>query len=142
MLLSIASILGDTVNYGVGYHFGEKVFRRYLKQEHLEKTRLFFHHHGNKTIVLARFIPIIRTFAPFIAGIAKMKYVTFLSYNIIGGMAWVAIFVFSGFYFGNVPLVKNNLTLVILLIILISFIPAMLEYVRHKRSHVENRANV
>ncbi|MFZ2070646.1 MAG: VTT domain-containing protein [Halobacteriota archaeon] len=126
LLLSIAAILGDTINYWIGHYFGEKVFIRFIKQEHLEKTKLFFHHHGKKTIVLARFIPIVRTFAPFVAGIGKMNYFTFLSYNVIGGMAWVAIFVFSGFYFGNIPFVKNNLTIIILLIIITSFILAIL----------------
>ncbi len=133
LLLSAAAILGDTVNYWIGSYFGEKVFIRFVKQEHLEKTKLFFHHHGKKTIVLARFIPIIRTFAPFVAGIGKMSYLTFLSYNVLGGIAWVAIFVFSGFYFGNILFVKNNLTIIILIIIITSFIPAMLEYYKHKR---------
>src|SRR3990167_2298738 len=133
LLLSLAAILGDTINYWIGSYFGEKVFIRFVKQEHLEKTKLFFHHHGKKTIVLARFIPIIRTFAPFVAGIGKMSYLTFLSYNVLGGIAWVAIFVFSGFYFGNILFVKNNLTIIILIIIITSFIPAMLEYYKHKR---------
>ena len=138
LLLSAAAILGDTVNYWIGSYFGEKVFIRFVKQEHLEKTKLFFHHHGKKTIVLARFIPIIRTFAPFVAGIGKMSYLTFLSYNVLGGIAWVAIFVFSGFYFGNILFVKNNLTIIILIIIITSFIPAMLEYYKHKRK-IRNR---
>jgi membrane-associated protein len=132
ILLSIASILGDTLNYWIGYYFGEKVFARFIKPEHLNKTKSFFHTHGKKTIVFARFIPIIRTFAPFVAGIGKMNYLLFLTYNIIGGIAWVAIFVFSGFYFGNIPLVKDNLNIIIILIIVISFIPAIIEYLKHK----------
>ncbi|MBI2668415.1 DedA family protein [Candidatus Woesearchaeota archaeon] len=137
LLLSLAAILGDTVNYWVGRYFGEKVFIRFIKPERLEKTKLFFHHHGKKTIVLARFIPIIRTFAPFVAGIGKMNYLPFLSYNVLGGITWVALFVFSGFYFGNIPLVKNNLTIIVLIIILASFIPAIVEYMKHQRKNVE-----
>ncbi len=133
LLLSIAAILGDTINYFIGNYFGEKVFSKFIKHDYIERTKLFFHNHGKKTIVFARFIPIIRTFAPFVAGIGKMDYFTFLSYNIIGGISWVAIFVFSGYYFGNIPFVKDNLTFIVLLIIIISFIPAILEYIKHKR---------
>ena len=132
-LLSIAAILGDTANYWIGRHLGEKVFSKFIKREHIERTKLFFHNHGKKTIVLARFIPIIRTFAPFVAGIGKMNYFTFLIYNVVGGISWVAIFVFSGFYFGNIPLIKNNLMMIIILIVIISFIPAILEYIKHRR---------
>ena len=139
LLLSIAAILGDTINYWIGYHFGEKLFSRFIKKEHIERTKLFFHNHGKKTIVLARFIPIIRTFAPFVAGIGKMNYFTFLIYNVVGGISWVAIFVFSGFYFGNIPLVKNNLTVIILIIIILSFIPAILEYIKHRRKTLKTR---
>jgi len=139
LLLSIASTLGDSVNYFIGHYFGEKVFKKFIKQEHLEKTKLFFHQHGKKTIVLARFVPIIRTFAPFIAGIGKMNYSTFLGYNIIGGIAWVSIFVFSGFYFGNIPFVKDNLTIVTFLIIIVSFIPAILEYMKQRKKSLEKQ---
>ena|SRR3989338_10415920 len=137
LLLSLAAILGDTVNYWLGHYFGERVFVRFIKSTHLEKTKLFFQRHGKKTIVLARFIPIIRTLAPFVAGIGKMNYFTFLSYNVIGGIAWVVIFVFSGFYFGNIALVKNNLTVITLLIIIVSFVPALLEYFKHKRKNLK-----
>ena len=130
--LSIAAIFGDTANYGVGHYFGEKVFKRFIRPEHLEKTKLFFHKYGKKTIVLARFVPIIRTFAPFLAGIGRMNYLTFLMFNIIGGVAWAAVFIFSGFFFGNLPLVKENLTLVSLFIIIVSLIPAIREYLRHR----------
>ncbi len=133
MLLSIAAILGDTVNYWMGKYCGEKVFARWIKQEHLDRTKTFFDRHGKKTIVLARFVPIIRTFAPFVAGIGKMNYATFLSYNIIGGIAWVALFVFSGYFFGNISYVKKNLTLIIMLIIVVSFIPIVYEYIKQKR---------
>ena len=138
-LLSIAAILGDTLNYWIGRHLGEKVLSKFIKREHIERTKLFFHNHGKKTIVLARFIPIIRTFAPFVAGIGKMNYFTFLIYNVVGGIFWVAIFVFSGFYFGNIPLVKNNLTVIILIIIILSFIPAILEYIKHRRKTLKTR---
>lgn len=131
-LISIAAILGDTVNYWIGNYFGEKVFSRFIKKEHLEKTRLFFNRYGKKTIVLARFIPIVRTFAPFVAGVGKMNYLTFLSYNIIGGIIWTAMFIFSGFYFGDIPFVKNNLAIIVFLIIITSFIPAFSEYIKSK----------
>lgn len=133
-ILSIAAIIGDTVNYWAGYHFGEKVFSKFIKREHLERTKSFFHHYGKKTIVLARFLPIVRTFAPFLAGVAKMEYLTFLSYNIIGGVFWVAIFVFPGYYFGNIQYVKDNLSLIIILIVIVSFIPTIYGYAKHKKN--------
>lgn len=136
-LLTIAAILGDTVNYWLGNKFGEKVFTKFIKQEHLEQTRQFFHKHGKKTIVLARFVPIIRTFAPFIAGIGKMEYKTFLSYNIIGGIAWTALFTFAGYFFGNIPIIKNNLNIVIITIILLSFIPIIIEYIKEKKKKTQ-----
>ncbi|OGG98692.1 hypothetical protein A3E04_00395 [Candidatus Kuenenbacteria bacterium RIFCSPHIGHO2_12_FULL_42_14] len=132
-LLVMAAVLGDTVNYWLGYYFGEKVFSRFIKPEHLAKTRSFFDRYGKKTIVLARFVPVVRTFAPFVAGIGKMNYFTFLSYNISGGILWVAFFVFAGFYFGNVSFVKNNLSAFVILIIVISSLPALFEYFKHKR---------
>ena len=119
IILSIAAILGDTVNYFIGNYFGEKVFHRFIKKEHLDKTKSFFERHGKKTIVIARFVPIIRTFAPFVAGVGNMRYRTFLSYNIIGGIKWVVIFLFAGYFFGNIPFVKDNLSLIIILIIFI-----------------------
>ena len=133
LLLSVAAIIGDTINYWIGNYFGEKIFSKFIKQKHIEKTKRFFDRYGKKTIVLARFIPIVRTFAPFVAGIGKMNYFTFLIYNIIGGIFWVALFVFSGYYFGNIPYVKDNLTIITLIIIVISFIPAVMEYIKHKR---------
>jgi membrane-associated protein len=132
-IFSLASILGDTANYWIGHHFGKRIFSRFIKKEHMQKTKSFFHKHGKKTIVLARFIPIIRTFAPFVAGIGKMDYFTFLSYNIIGGIVWVALFLFSGYFFGNIAYVKDNLGMITLLIIATSLIPAIIEYVKHKK---------
>ncbi len=130
ILLSIASILGDTVNYWVGNYLGKKI---HIKQEYLDKTHKFYEKHGNKTIILARFIPIIRTFAPFIAGIGKMSYLRFLSYNIIGGILWVGLFIFGGYFFGNIPFVSENLFYFILGIVITSFIPAIIEFLKHRK---------
>jgi len=141
-LLCLAAILGDTVNYWIGYYIGPKVFQqniRFLKREYLLKTEAFYEKHGGKTIILARFIPIIRTFAPFVAGIGKMNYTRFLTYNIVGGIGWVTLFLLGGYYFGTIPLIKRNFTLVIILIILASFIPVMTEYIRHKKATVKSQ---
>jgi len=136
VLLSIAAIAGDTINYWVGYWIGPKIFHRenvrFLNKKHLERTHAFYEKYGGKTIVLARFVPIVRTFAPFVAGIGKMSYWRFVAYNISGGVAWVAICVFSGYYFGNLEIVKNNFSLVILAILFISVLPMVIEYLRHR----------
>jgi len=135
ILLSLAAVLGDTINYWIGYLVGPKVFHnenvRFLNKKHLQKAHQFYEKYGGKTIIIARFVPIIRTFAPFVAGIGTMSYLKFLAYNIIGGVAWVGICVFSGFYFGNLPFVKKNFSLVILAIIFISLIPGILEFLNH-----------
>lgn len=137
LLLGIAAILGDTVNYWLGHFIGPKVFKSkksiFFNREHLHKAQSFYNKYGAKTIVLARFIPIIRTFAPFVAGIGKMHYGKFLSYNIFGGLLWVATFLFGGYYFGNMPFVKANFEWVILAIIIISVIPAVVEYIRNRK---------
>lgn len=136
-LLFIAAFLGDTLNYYIGDYFGPKVFRRnyrFLKKEHLLKTQNFYEKHGAKTIIFARFIPIIRTFAPFIAGVGTMKYSKFIAYNILGGFLWVALFIGAGYFFGNIPAVKKNFTLAIFAIIFISLLPPIIEVVKHKLS--------
>lgn len=137
LVLGAAAVLGDTVNYWIGHAVGPKIFNqkkiRFLKKEHLERTHEFYEKHGGITIILARFIPIIRTFAPFVAGIGRMTYWRFISYNIIGGIAWVAIFVFGGFFFGNLPVVRKNFTVVIFAIIIISVLPGVIEYLRQRK---------
>jgi len=141
-LLSIAAIAGDTVNYWIGKFIGPKVFSkkksRFLNKKYLLRTHRFYEKYGGITIVLARFIPIIRTFAPFVAGIGTMAYSRFIIYNVTGGIAWVAIFVFGGYFFGNIPFVKNNFSLVIFAIILISVMPGVIEFVR---SRIRSRRN-
>lgn len=138
-LLFVAAVLGDAVNYAVGYALGPKVLtenRRFLKREYLERTQAFYEKYGGKTIVLARFVPIVRTFAPFLAGVGRMAYPRFAAYNVIGAIAWVGIFVVAGHYFGNLPAVKKNFTLVILAIIVLSVLPAALEVWKARRSGV------
>ncbi len=138
VLLSVAAIAGDTVNYFLGKYLGTKVFHqetsRFFKKAYLERTHQFYEQYGGKTIVIARFMPIIRTFAPFVAGIGSMTYAKFIIYNVLGGIIWVAVFIFGGYYFGNLPVVKNNFTLVIMAIIIISVIPGVIEYFRQRRA--------
>jgi membrane-associated protein len=136
-ILILAAILGDTANYWIGHFFGEKIVRNPkipIKKDHIEKTNRFFEKHGGKTIILARFVPIVRTFAPFVAGAGQMNYGKFISYNIIGGILWVSIFTLSGFFFGNIPLVKKNFSLVVIVIILISLVPMIIEVVKNKKT--------
>jgi membrane-associated protein len=135
ILLFVAAFLGDTLNYAIGKYIGPKVFYRdymLLKREHLTKTQHFYEKHGGKTIIFARFIPIIRTFAPFVAGIGNMKYSKFLSFNIIGGAIWVVLFTVAGYYFGTRDYVRNNFTYVIFAIIIISILPPIIEVLREK----------
>ncbi len=142
ILLSIAAVIGDTVNYSIGAYIGPRAFSgeiKYLKKEHLDRTSEFYDKHGGKTIILARFIPIIRTFAPFVAGIGSMTYSHFILYNVIGGISWVAIFIFGGFYFGNLPFVRDNFEIVILTIIFISFIPPVLEFFKARKEMKESK---
>ncbi|MDI6752173.1 MAG: DedA family protein [bacterium] len=134
--LTFAAILGDTVNYWIGNLIGPRVFTSntslFFNKKHLIRSHNFYEKYGGKTIIIARFMPIIRTFAPFVAGIAKMTYTKFLLYNIVGGILWVSVCVFSGYYFGNIPFIKRNFTIVIFVIIFISLIPIISEFLRHK----------
>jgi len=135
LLLSFAAILGDTVNYWIGHYIGPRAFSgniRFLKKEYLERTHEFYERHGGKTIILARFIPIIRTFAPFVAGVGRMTYGHFIAYNVVGGIAWVAIFTFGGYFFGNLDFVQENFTFVVLAIILISVLPGVYEFFKER----------
>jgi membrane-associated protein len=136
IILCVAAILGDTVNYWIGHYIGPRAFSgniRFLKKEYLDRTHAFFEKHGGKTIILARFIPIIRTFAPFVAGVGEMSYLKFISYNIIGGIAWVSLFTFAGYFFGNLPIVQHNFSLVVIAIILISVVPMAMEMIKGRR---------
>jgi membrane-associated protein len=134
--LSIAGILGDTLNYWIGKKIGPKVFAskesRFFKREYLDKTHAFYLKYGAKMIVIARFIPIIRTFAPFVAGVGEMPYRTFIFYNIIGAVIWVGSFIYAGFYFGQLPFVQTNFKLIILAIIILSIMPPVIEYLKHR----------
>ncbi len=138
LILSAAAILGDTVNYWLGHFIGPKVFHyestRFFKKEHLERTHKFYEKYGAKTIILARFIPVIRTFAPFVAGIGAMTYGKFILYNVAGGILWISLFTFSGYKFGNLPAVKENFTFVLLSIIFLSVLPALVEIWKHRRA--------
>ena len=135
-LLALAAVLGDTANYWLGCCLGPKVFRtggsRFLNREYLDRTHRFYEKYGGKTIIIARFVPIIRTFAPFVAGIGSMTYWRFISYNVIGGVAWIAVCLFAGYFFGNLQIVKQNFSLVILAIIFISILPGIIEFARQK----------
>jgi len=137
LLLIIAAIAGDTVNYWIGAYIGPRAFRgdiRFLRKEYLDRTHAFYEKHGGKTIILARFVPIIRTFAPFVAGVGAMSYPRFITYNVVGAVLWVGLFVLGGYFFGNISVVRENFTLVILAIIAISVLPIVVEALRARRS--------
>lgn len=136
LLLGIAAIVGDSVNYAAGFALGPKVFRqhrRFLNHEHLEKTRRFYDMHGAKTIIIARFLPILRTLAPFVAGIGKMQYETFAFYNVLGGILWVFSFTLLGYGFGNIPLVRDHFSFVMVGIIVVSLMPTLVEFLRNRK---------
>ena len=135
-LLVTAALAGNTTNYWIGYFIGPKVFSkdnvRFLNRKHLDRTHQFYEKYGGKTIIMARFVPIVRTFAPFVAGIGRMTYTRFMSYDVFGGTAWVGICVFAGYFFGNIPIVKRNFSMVIMVIIFISILPGLIEFLRHR----------
>lgn len=137
-LLTAAAILGDSVNYAVGHYLGPKVFHyedsRFFRRDYLHRTHRFFERHGGKTIVIARFVPIVRTYAPFVAGIGAMSYRRFLAFNVSGAVLWVGSLVYAGYLFGNLPFVRDNLTAVIMGIILLSVSPGLVEVWRHRRA--------
>ncbi len=136
--LIAAAILGDSVNYSIGHYIGPRAFdrpdSRWFKQEHLRRTQAFYDRYGGVTIIIGRFVPIIRTFAPFLAGVAGMTYARFLSYNVVGAVAWIASLVYAGYLFGNIPWVKGNLTLIVIAIVVVSLIPAATTFVQERRS--------
>jgi membrane-associated protein len=138
LILIAAAILGDSVNYWIGSIFGQKIVDnphiKFINQEHIDKTEAFYKKHGGKTIILARFLPIIRTFAPFVAGVGKMDYQTFFIYNIVGAIIWVCSFTLAGYFFGNIPAVKEHFTIVVLAIVAISVLPIIIEYIKHRNT--------
>jgi len=144
-ILAVAAIIGDTVNYEIGKFIGPKAFSgnsRFLKKEYLDRTHAFYEKHGGITIFLARFIPILRTFAPFVAGIGKMSYRYFISYNFFGGLVWTALFTFGGYYFGNLPFVKENFSIVIIAIIVISALPAVYEIIKARQGSTKKLEDI
>ncbi|KAF0131402.1 MAG: hypothetical protein FD155_1066 [Bacteroidetes bacterium] len=135
LVLIVAAIIGDSINYEIGKLLGHKVYERdyrFIKKEHLLKTHEFYEKHGGKTIIIARFMPIIRTFAPFVAGVGEMSFKRFVSFNIVGGVLWVVAFSFAGYFFGNIPVVKQNFTIVVFSIIFISLLPMVYAFVQAK----------
>jgi membrane-associated protein len=136
-LLIAAAFMGDNTNYWIGRLLGLRLLnhasQKLIKHEHLEKTHAFYEKHGGKTVILARFLPIIRTFAPFVAGIGTMNYRLYVMYSIVGGVSWIGSLTLAGYFFGNIPFIKNNLTLMVLVIVVVSFIPAILEFIKHRR---------
>jgi membrane-associated protein len=136
-LLAAAAIIGDTVNYWIGHFLGPKVFSkekaRFFKKEHLDRTHAFFEKYGGKTIIIARFVPIVRSFAPLVAGIGRMSYGKFIAYNVIGGIGWVVLLTGAGYFFGNIPIVRKNFSLAILAIIALSTVPIVTEFLRHRK---------
>lgn len=140
--LSTAAILGDTINYWAGYIGGQRIFgkekSRFFKREYLDRTHKFYERYGGKTIIIARFIPVIRTFAPFVAGVGRMTYTRFIVYNVAGGVAWISFFIFAGKFFGSIPFIRQNFSIVILAIIFLSLIPGVVEFIRHKYREEKN----
>ncbi|MFH1258535.1 MAG: DedA family protein [Elusimicrobiota bacterium] len=142
-LLSVAGIIGDSVNYAIGKYFSDRVINKtlgkFIKKEHLDRTHSFYEKYGGKTIVIARFVPIVRTFAPFVAGIGKMSYMKFAIYNVLGGILWVSSIVLAGYYFGNIRMIKENFSLIALGIIFVSILPFIIEYLRYRLGKKTNK---
>ena len=138
LVLSAAAILGDSVNYAIGRYIGPKAFSRpdsrWFRQDHLRRTQAFYDKYGGITIIIGRFVPIIRTFAPFLAGVAQMSYRRFLAYNVVGGLLWIGTLVYAGYLFGNIPWVKDNLSLIVVAIVVVSLIPAVSTFVKERRA--------
>lgn len=138
LLLWLAVFCGDNVNYWIGYHVGPRVFSRddvkYLNRRHLDRTREFFEKYGSKTVIYARFVPIVRTCAPFVAGVGRMPYLRFISFSVVGCLAWLSVCLFAGFFFGSIPAVQKNFSLAILGVIVVSMLPLMIEFIRHRRT--------
>lgn len=142
LLLAAAAVLGDTVNYWIGHFLGDRAYNiKWIKKEYLDRTHGFFEKYGNKTIFLARFVPIVRTFAPFVAGIGRMSYKDFFSYNVFGGITWVALFTFTGYFFGNIQFIRDHFSLVVIAIVLISIVPMVVEAVKMRREGKQPRQN-
>jgi membrane-associated protein len=143
VVLIVAAVLGDSVNYGVGHYIGPKAFHRrdsrWFRQEYLRRTQAFYERYGAVTIIIGRFVPIIRTFAPFLAGVAGLSYRRFLSYNVIGGCLWIGLLVYAGYLFGNIPWVKDNLSLIVIAIVVVSLIPAVMTFVKERRAAPKRR---
>jgi membrane-associated protein len=143
LLMFVAAVLGDTVNYAIGSRVGPRAFEgnvRFLKREYLDRTQEFYDKHGGKTIVLARFVPIVRTFAPFVAGVGTMEYRRFITYNLVGAFLWTGLFISLGYFFGNIPFVQKNFELVVIVIIFISIVPMVIEYVRGRANKVSGES--
>jgi membrane-associated protein len=141
LLMAIAAVAGDTANYWIGHAIGARAYTgevKWIKKEYMERTHAFFEKHGGKTIFLARFVPIIRTFAPFVAGVSKMSYGYFITWNLVGGLTWVSIFLFLGYFFGNLPFVQHNFEFVIVAIILISVVPIGIEWLKARKEKKKN----
>ncbi len=144
-LLALAAVVGDTVNYWIGHQLGDRIVSknsRLIKREYLERTQAFYEKHGGKTILLARFVPIVRTFAPFVAGIGKMRYGYFFSYNVIGGVIWTSLFIWGGYFFGGLPFVEKNFSIIVIAIILISVFPALIEVLKNRRTKKTSQASL
>lgn len=142
-LVAVAAVLGDTVNYWIGHYLGDRAYNiKWIKREYLERTHGFFDKYGRMTIFLARFVPIVRTFAPFVAGVGRMSYPAFISYNIFGGIIWTALFTFAGYFFGNIPFIREHFSLVVIAIILVSVLPMVYEAIKARRESKLAKARV